>query len=310
MTGERLRFGRYTVEVSSRDKVLFPGDGFTKGDLIEYYARIADRMVPLVAGRPLSLERYPDGIERERVFQQKVPQYFPGWIRRVEVRKHGGKLEHVVCENAATLAYLANQAVVTPHAWLSRADRPDHPDQLVFDLDPPDEGFEAARAAARSVRTLLDELGLPAFLKTSGGKGLHVVVPLDREEDFGAVRSFADEAAAELARREPDRLTTEFRKAKREGRLFLDVGRNAYALTAVPPYAVRARPGAPVATPIAWERLDDRRLRPGRFTIRTVFDHLDPDPWAGMRRQARSLRRARARLAAMVEDARERSRAT
>jgi bifunctional non-homologous end joining protein LigD len=305
MTGQRLRFGRYTVELSSQDKVLFPGDGITKGELVEYYARIADRMVPLVRDRLLSLERYPDGIAAHRVFQQKIPTYFPDWIRRVDVPKQGGRLEHVVCDNTATLAYLANQAVITPHAWLSRADRPEHPDQLVFDLDPPEDEFEAARAAARSVRALLDELGLPAFLKTSGGKGLHVVVPLDRREPFAAVRSFADDASAELARREPDRLTTEFRKAKRNGRLFLDTGRNAYAQTAVPAYAVRARPGAPVATPIPWEALDDRALRPRRFTIRTVFDHLDPDPWKGIRRQARSLRQARARLAALGEDAPE-----
>ena len=306
MTGERLRLGRYTIELSNQGKVLFPDDGITKGDLVEYYARIAERMVPLVSERPLSLERFPDGIDGQRVFQQKTPAYFPAWIRRVGVRKEGGRLDHVVCENAATLAYLANQAVITPHAWLSRADRPEHPDQLVFDLDPAGDDFGAARAAARSVRTLLDELGLPAFLKTSGGKGLHVVVPLDRREDFDAVRSFARDSAAELARREPGRLTTEVRKAKRENRLFLDMGRNAYAQTAVPPYAVRARPGAPVATPIPWDRLDDRRLSPGRFTIRTVFDHLDPDPWKGMRRQARSLGQARALLAAVREEGRPR----
>jgi bifunctional non-homologous end joining protein LigD len=302
VSGDRRRFGRYTVDVSSPDKVLFPADGITKADLIDYYGRIADRMVPHLTGRPLSLERFPDGIDGGRVFQQKIPGYFPSWIRRVKVRKEGGTLDHVVCENAATLAYLANQAVVTPHAWLSRADRPERPDQLVFDLDPPGDDFEAARAAAHSVRTLLDELGLPGFVKTSGGKGLHVVVPLDRREDFDAVRSFARDAAGELARREPERLTTEARKAKRAGRLFLDMGRNAYAQTAVPPFAVRARPGAPVATPIPWDQLDDRSLRPGLFTIGTVFDHVDPDPWKGIRRQARSLREARTRLAAIREN--------
>ncbi|MDP9341294.1 MAG: non-homologous end-joining DNA ligase [Actinomycetota bacterium] len=304
MSGDRVRFGRYTIEVSNRTKVLFPGDGITKGDLIEYYAAIAERMVPLISGRPLSLERFPEGIDGHRVFQQNVPTYFPAWVRRVNVRKEGGRLDHVVCENAATLAYLANQAVITPHAWLSRADRPEHPDQLIFDLDPPGDEFEAARAAARSVRTLLDELGLPAFLKTSGGKGLHVMVPLDRKEPFEAVRSFARDAAAELARREPERLTTETRKAKRDGRLFLDVGRNAYAQTAVPPFAVRPRPGAPVATPIPWDELEDPKLLPGRFTIRSVFEHLDPDPWRDARRQARSLAEPRRRLARIREQER------
>jgi bifunctional non-homologous end joining protein LigD len=298
MSGDRVRFGRYTVQVSNRDKVLFPGDGITKGDLIEYYARIARWMLPHVAGRPLAMERFPNGIEGERVFQKDVPGYFPPWIRRVRVRKAAGSLQHPLCENAASLAYLANQACITPHAWLSRADRLDHPDQLIFDLDPEGDDFEAARAAARSVRSLLDDLRLPAFLKTSGGKGLHVQVPLDRREDFDAVHSFARDVAEVLAAREPDRLTTEFRKAKREGRLFLDVGRNAYAQTAVPPYAVRPRPGAPVATPIAWEELDDPKLRPGRFTIRSVFGRLEDgvDPWKGMNRKARSLAQARRRL--------------
>ncbi len=298
VTNRTMRFGRYSFDVSNPDKVLFPDDGITKRELVDYYARIADRMVPHLTARPVSMERFPDGIRGHRVFQKDAPGYFPPWIRRVAVRKKGGRLHHVLAENAATLAYLANQACITPHVWLSRADRPEHPDQLILDLDPAGEDFDAARAAARSVRTLLDELELPAFLKTTGGKGLHVTVPLDRSERFDAVNAFAREVAEVLAAREPDRLTTEVRIAKRNGRLFLDVGRNAYAQTAVPPFAVRARPGATVATPLAWEELGDRGLRPSRFTIHSIFERLegDADPWRGMGRRSRSLAAARKRL--------------
>jgi bifunctional non-homologous end joining protein LigD len=188
-----------------------------------------------------------------------VPEHFPDWIDRVKVEKEGGELQQVVCGEAATLAYLANQACITPHVWLSRADRPDHPDQLIFDLDPADDDFEEARVAALWLRSLLEELELPSFAKTTGGKGLHLTVPLDRRADFDTVRGFARDVAEELARRHPDRLTTEQRKDKRKGRLYLDAMRNAYAQTAVPPYAVRARPGATVAAP--WTGARSRTAR-------------------------------------------------
>lgn len=305
MTDERpIRVGRRSVEISNADKVLYPGDGITKGDLVEYYRRVAEWMLPHLKDRPLALERYPDGIKGERIFQKNLPRHFPSWISRVTVRKAGGSLHQVVCTEAATLAYLANQACITPHAWLSRADRPDHPDQVIFDLDPPGEGFEDARVAALSLRSLLEELELPSFAKTTGGKGIHVTVPLDRRADFAAVRRFARDVAAALVARDPKRLTMEQRKDKRRGRLYVDVMRNAYAQTAVPPYAVRARPGATVATPLAWREVADRSLRPSRFTIRTIVRRLErgKDPWEGLSRQRRSLSRASNRLAALLEE--------
>jgi bifunctional non-homologous end joining protein LigD len=296
-----VKVGRRTVEVSNPDKVLYPDDGITKGDLVDYYRRVAEFMLPHLRDRPVAMERYPDGIDGQRIFQKDVPDHFPDWIDRVKVEKEGGELQQVVCEGAATLAYLANQACITPHVWLSRADRPDHPDQLIFDLDPAGDDFEEARVAALWLRSLLEELELPSYAKTTGGKGIHLTVPLDRRADFDTVRGFARDVAEELARRHPDRLTTEQRKDKRKGRLYLDAMRNAYAQTAVPPYAVRARPGATVAAPLDWSEVEDGSLRPSRFTISSILDRLEQadDPWKDLRRR-RSLSRARRRLNALI----------
>lgn len=293
-----VRVGRHTVEVTNAGRVLFPESGITKGDLVDYYRRIADRMLPHLEGRPLTLNRYPEGIGRPGFVQQHAADHYPAWVARATVEKEGGTITHVVADNAATLVYLANQGVVTLHAWLSRVDRPRHPDRLIFDLDPPGDDFEPVRQAARAARALLDELDLPAFLMTTGSSGLHVVVPLDRSADFEAVRDFAREAAGVLADRHPDLLTTEQRKAKRGDRVFLDVMRNTYAHTAVAPYAVRARPGAPVATPLDWDELKDPKLHAGRYTIKNVFRRLaqKEDPWTGLGRRACALAAARRRL--------------
>ena len=297
----KLRLGRHTVSLSSLDKVLFPDAGVTKGDLIEHYRLVAERMVPHMKGRPVSMQRFPDGIEGQGFYQKDAPEYFPDWIRRVTVEKKGGTVEHAVVDDAASLVYLANQNCITPHVWLSRADRLHHPDRLIFDLDPPGEDFDAVRFAASALRDLLDELGLVPFPMTTGGRGIHLLVPLDRKADFDAVRGFARDAAELLAARHPDRLTTETRKNKRGGRLFLDVMRNAYAQTAVPPYAVRSRPGAPVAVPIAWRELSDPELNGGRWNTRNVAARLrKKDPWQGLSRRARSLPGPRRKLARLV----------
>ncbi|WP_328997864.1 non-homologous end-joining DNA ligase [Kribbella sp. NBC_00709] len=300
MNSDEIRVGRRTIQLSRTDKVLFPDGGLTKGDLIRYYETVGAQMVPYLKGRPLSLERYPDGIQDGQVFQQNAPRYFPDWIETASVKRVEGRgsVKHAVAGSAAALVYLANQACITPHAWLSRADRPRNPDQLIFDLDPPGDDFPAARRAALDIRQLLAELDLPSFVKTTGGKGLHVHVSLDRTADFDQVREFANEVAQVLVVRDPKRYTTEQRKAKRQDRLYLDIMRNAYGQTAVPPYAVRARPGAPVATPLDWRELDDRRLRGDRFTIRTVPRRLDQDgdPWSAHTRRGRSLTKPRRRL--------------
>jgi bifunctional non-homologous end joining protein LigD len=285
------------VELSNPDKVLFPDDGITKAELARHYERVAELMLPHVRGRPVHMQRFPDGIYGQEIQQKQVPAYFPDFVARVEVaRKRGGTVTHALIENVETLVYLVDQAVITPHTWLSRADRLDDPDQLVFDLDPADQGLATVRAAARALRSLLGELGLPAYLKTTGSRGYHVVVPLDRQAGFDQVRAFARGVAKALAARDPERFTVEQRKDKRGGRLYLDVARNAYAQTAVASYAVRALPGAPVSCPIGWEELG--RLAPQGVTLRSAPRRLarKPDPWAGIRDDARSLGEASSRL--------------
>lgn len=296
---QRVRAGRRIVEVHKADKVLFPEYGLTKADLAEYYARLAPFMLPELRDRPLMLERHPEGVADKPHFMQKdTPDHYPDWVSRAELAKEGGTVTHTMANNAATLVFLADQACVTPHRWLSRVDRPHHPDRLVFDLDPPDDDFEAVREAARQVKDLLDQLRLPSCLMTTGSRGLHVIVPLDRRADFDSCRTFAGELSEVLAARHPDTLTTEFRKKNRGTRLYLDIQRNAYAQTAVAPWAVRAKEGGPVAAPLPWDRLDDPSLGPRNWSLReveAVRELAESAPWAGLGRP-RSLRAAGERL--------------
>jgi bifunctional non-homologous end joining protein LigD len=244
------------------------------------------------------MERYPDGIDKPSFFHKAVPSYYPDWIKTVTVKKAAGTVTHVVCDDKATLVFLANQACITPHIWLSRIDKLHHPDQMVFDLDPSGDDFGLVKSTAQDLSALLDELGLPAYVKTTGSKGLHVVVPLKREEDFDSVRAFAKRLAAIVVDDDPEHRTLEQRTNKRRGRVFLDTNRNAYAQTIAPAYAVRARPHAPVSVPLAWNELNNKDLRPDDVTIRTVFERLEKfrDPWHEYRRAAASLRAACRRL--------------
>jgi bifunctional non-homologous end joining protein LigD len=293
-----------TVEISHPDKLLFPADGLTKADIAGYYEAVSEWMLPHVRDRPLSLMIFPGGIEGQGFFQKNTPPHYPDWIARVELPKRGGTVTHALVTGADTLVYLVGQNTITPHVWLSRADRPRQPDRIVFDLDPaPGADFTAVRRAARRTGDLLRELGLEPFAQVTGSKGIHVWSPLRRRETFEEVKPFARAAAELLAARYPDELTTEFRKAERGGRILVDVMRNAWAQTAVPPYAVRPRPGAPVATPIAWDELSDSRLRPDRWTVANVLRRLKSkgDPWADIASFARGLSRPSKRLESLHE---------
>jgi bifunctional non-homologous end joining protein LigD len=283
--------------VSRPDKVLFPDDGITKSDLVDHYLRVAEVMLPHVRGRPVSMKRYPNGIEGQVFYQKRIPDWFPDWIPRVEVRTSKGPHVYAVFGDAATLALLAGQACIEPHAWVSSVEALDHPDLVVFDLDPSADDLAMLRRGTRAVRGLLEEAGLVPFVKTSGSKGYHVVAPVDRSADYGAVRAFAEGLAEEAVARHPNVFTTEFRKANRGGLVFLDVMRNGYGATVIPPYAVRAFPGAPVAVPIEWDELG--RVEPRTVTMATLPRRLArrADPWAGIRRRARALGDPERRLA-------------
>ena len=289
------------MRLSRPGKLLFPDDEISKGDLVGYYQSMAPRILPYTRDRPLVMIRYPDGIGGQAIVQKNASRNFPDWITRTAVRKQGGTNSQVVCDKPATLVYLANQACVELHVFLSRLSALDQPDQLVFDLDPPDAGhFGLACRTALSLRSLLeDELGLAAYVKTTGGKGLHVHVPLRPGEGFDSVREFARQAADLLAGRAPEELSTAQRREERGGRLYLDIMRNAYAQLVVAPYSVRGRPGAPVATPLHWDELGNGSLSPGQFTMRTIGARLDKvgdDPWADMARHRRGLSGPRRRL--------------
>jgi bifunctional non-homologous end joining protein LigD len=282
------------------------GPATTKAELAGYYEAVAPAMLRHIANRPLNFERYPDGIDGHRIFQQHAAKHFPDWIARVEVPAKAGKVQHVMARDAATLVYLAGQACITFHSWLSRSDRLTRPDRLVIDLDPSTDDPDAVRRAALSIGALLRELELEPWAMTSGSRGYHVVVPLQRRLEYDAVREFARGVAELAAAREPRVFTNEQRKAKREGKILIDVLRNAYAHTSVAPYSVRARPGAPVATPLYWQELEDSATTPRRFTLESVPARLDAggDPWQRLGRAAKSLTRSRKLLREALADSR------
>jgi bifunctional non-homologous end joining protein LigD len=299
---EILAVGGHDIELSKLEKVLFPESGITKGELVDYYRRIAEVALPHYRDRPLSMHRFPDGIGEDGFFQKDIPDYFPSWIDRVQLKKEGGTVDYVVANSAASLVYLANQGCITPHLSLARQDKPHHPDRLIFDLDPADDDFSKVRKAAGRFKTLLDDLALNSFVQTTGSRGLHVVVVLDRSAAFDRVRDFARTMAECLARRFPDQLTVEQRKNKRGDRVFLDYLRNAYGQTAVAPYAVRAIEGAPVATPLAWDEVRSSALDPRKYGIKNIFRRLAQreDPWAGMGRHAQSIEAAEDKLSELT----------
>ena len=284
------------VEISKPDKVLFPDDGVTKLDLATYYDAVADVMLPHLRGRPVNMQRFPDGIDAIAFYEKKVPSHFPDWVHSVEVHTEDGTQRQVVVDDRRSLVYLAQQACLTPHTWLCTEKDLEQPDQLIFDLDPSDDSLAKVRKATRLVGELLDDLGLTTYLKTTGSRGYHVLVPLRPALGFDEVRDFARACAQRLVDQEPDLLTIEQRKAKRGDRVFVDIGRNAYGQTAVPAYAVRARPGAPVSTPITWDELS--RVKPAQFSVRSVRRRLAGQdcPWKGVRRHAQTLTRATKKL--------------
>lgn len=296
-----LHYGPYRVHLTNPDKLYFPEAGLTKADVVAYYDGVAELMLPGLRERPLSLQRFPDGLQGQGFYQKRVSPHFPEWLQTATVASEGEPLRQPVVGNRASLVYLADQGTVTFHPWLSRVDAIDRPDQLILDLDPTGDDFEPVRRGAFLLRELLDEVGLPAYVRLTGSRGVHVVTPLDRSASFEEVREFSRDLATVLAARSPEELTVEFRKAKRGRRVFIDWLRNAYAQTAVASYSVRARPLAPVVTPITWEELEDPRIGPQSYHVRSIRERLErvDDPWRGMWRHARSLGRPRERLASL-----------
>lgn len=287
-----MKIGRREVPFSHPDKPLFADPVITKRELAAHYEGVAEAMLPLVRGRPLALQAFPAGVAKPGFFLKSVPRHFPDWIARATVPKRGGTLTQVLADDAATLVYLVGQNVITPHVWLSRADQPHTPDRLIIDLDPaPGVSFARIRATARAAGERLRATGLATYAMVSGSRGIHVVCPLRRGPNFSETHRFARALAEAMVADDPRGLTLEWHRAERGDRIYLDVNRVAYAQHAVAPWGVRPRPGGPVAMPLHWDELSDRRLTPDRWTVRTARERLeaDGDPWRGMARHARSL---------------------
>jgi bifunctional non-homologous end joining protein LigD len=283
---------------------MFGESNITKGQLAAYYGEVASWMLPHIKDRPIVMQRFPDGIDRAGFYHKDIPDYFPEWIERVTVEKEGGTVSHVLCQDRSTLVYLANQGCITPHTWLSRRDKLNYPDQLIFDLDP-SGSFEQVRRAAQALRELLTGLGLAPHVKTSGASGLHVICMIARRSNFDDVRHFARTVSEILVSADPGNFTIEHRKANRGKRVYIDTARNAYAQTAAPAYAVRALSGAPVSTPIEWEELEDTKLNAQSFNIESVLKRLNTigDSWNGIRQTAKPLGPALRRLSSHTEAA-------
>jgi bifunctional non-homologous end joining protein LigD len=275
--------------ITHPEKVLFPpdgdNDGITKGELASYYEAIAPVMLPHLEGRPITMERYPSGIATKGFFHKDLTKGFHAWLERVEVPKKDGTVHHPLVGDMRSLLWMVNQNTITPHVWTSRTPNLYQPDMCVFDLDPPAPGDDALRAPALALRDLLAELGLRSWVKTSGSKGFHIVVPLDGQARFGPVARFAHAVGTILVERDPEHLTQEFSKADRGGRILVDTGRNGYSATFAAAYAVRARSGAPVSAPCTWDEIERGEVGPQTFRLRTMVERVAKvgDLWSDMR---------------------------
>ena len=269
--------------ITHPEKILFPEDGITKGELAAYYERVAAVMVPHISGRPVTMERFPRGIGEPGFIQKDVSRGFPEWLERVEVPKKGGTVRHALISDTRSLLCVVNQNTITPHVWTSRVPSLDVPDLCVFDLDPPEDGELAQlRDAALRLRELLASEGHRSWIKTSGSKGFHIVTRADGLATKGAAARFASRIGRALVEHDPAHLTQEFAKADRGGRIYVDTGRNGYSATFAAVYAVRPKAGAPVSAPCTWEEVDIGAVAPRSLTLRTMPARLDliGDLWA------------------------------
>lgn len=288
-----------TIVVSNPDKVLYPDAGLSKRDVVDHFHRVADVMLPHLRGRPLTLRRFPDGIGEEGFFQKEASDFFPDWLHFVSVprRDGGAAIRQVVCDGAADLVYLASLATLEFHVWPSTETALECPDRMVIDIDPPNgSDVRELRDIARRVRRGVERLGLTGFVQATGGRGFHVVAPLDRSADYDDVRQLARDVVERVAADDPDRLTTAIRKESRGGRIFLDVNRNGYAQTFICPYSLRARPSAAVAVPVDWSELS--KVRPDGFSSSRISRRLAQkgDPWRHINEDAAASGAAARRL--------------
>jgi bifunctional non-homologous end joining protein LigD len=267
-----------TVKLSSPDRVLYPEDGITKGDVFEYYKQVGPTIVPHLRDRPFTMKRYPHGITGEVFFQKQAPRGMPDWISTRQFRtwpREGGSrlVDFPLINSPEAVLWVVQMNCIDMNAWYSRVDKPDRPDFVLFDLDPPDDGFELAIEVAHLIRELLDELELPGYVKTSGADGIHVVAPITRRSTFKQTYDFAEKASRLLEQRHPGKVTTEWLKRKREG-VLVDHRQNGHGKTIASVYSVRPKPGAPVSTPLHWEELTPK-VRPRDFGMKEALERIE-----------------------------------
>jgi bifunctional non-homologous end joining protein LigD len=263
------------VKLSSADRVLFPDDGITKGDLFDYYSRVAEWILPHLRDRPFTMKRWREGLAGGSFFQKQAPKGIPKWIKTRQFLTHpreGGSrlVDFPLVNDRDTLLWMVQMHCIDMNAWYSRVDKPQRPDFVLFDLDPPDDGFELTIEVAHLIHELLDELGLPGYVKTSGADGIHVVAPITRRSTFEQTYAFAEQASRLLEARHPGLVTTEWLKRKREG-VLVDHRQNGAGKTIASVYSVRPKPGAPVSTPLRWDELHSG-LTPRDFTMDVALE--------------------------------------
>src|SRR5919204_733835 len=284
------------VALTSPDRVLFPDDGITKSELFDYYERVAPVLVPHLHNRPFTMKRYREGIAGSGFFQKQAPKGMPRWIRTRRFRTHpreGGSrlVDFPLVNSRDALLWMVQMHCIDMNAWYSRVDKPHRPDYVVFDLDPPDGGFARATRVAHLIRELLDEIGLPGYVKTSGADGIHVLAPIARRATYEQTYEFAGSAARLLEERHPELVTTQWLKRKRpEGAVLVDHRQNGWGKTIASVYSVRPKPGAPVSTPLRWEELDES-VEPRQFTLAVARDRIERhgDLFAPVLEEARPL---------------------
>jgi len=282
------------INISNKNKIFFKKPKITKGEIVNYYQKITPYIMPHIKNRPVNMVRAPDGMLGHIFFQQNMPPYFPEWIDSFGTFRitKGGFARHVLINKPETLVYLANEGVVTIHVWNSRTKNIKNPDRIVFDLDPPDKknGFEMVREVAFLLKKELEKTGAKPYLMTTGSKGVHLVLPIKPDIAFKKVKAFAKAVVNKMESEYPEKVTGNFRKSKRTGKVFIDYLRNNYGQTAVAPYSVRLKAGAPVACPIFWADLHKKNFGPQTINIKNVFQYLKKgDPWKGIYKGVRSV---------------------
>lgn len=270
------------IRIKNKDKILFPKSNITKGELIDYYNKVSKYILPHIKNRPLTMHRFPNGIDDVDFYEKQIPGHFPSWFNRIDVKnKNKGHTIYPVCDDKASLVYLANQSCISYHIWLSTEDSLDYPDKMIFDLDPPyNRDFSLVIKAAKSLKEILENIDLIPYVMTTGSSGLHIVVPIKPEKDYEEIREIAKKISKKVVNTDNSSFTIEQRKEKRNNKVFIDYLRNSYGQTSIAPYSIRDKENAPIATPLDWTELDND-VTPTKYTLKNIFRRLGQkdDPW-------------------------------